>query len=588
MSDETPDAHIDTAEPSMEDILASIRRIIADEDGAEAANIGLEPDNAATESFSIVEATLEDDAVDLIPDTLLDAQLPKADNVVEALDLTELDVTDDSLADLDLNDLSAEPDVEPQIEVDDADIDLLLTELESEIEAENFAPALAENDVAADKAVDDSVRLKGLGAVAAAAIGAVAAAGGVAAESLSSSRRNPTPEKSNDEKSEALDLMFESETESVDSEIHALLEIPSAEDPQKDDIDALLGDMLFDEDETVVTDETIIDPAQNLIEPHGDELSDELLSDLLGDTDKADVEMPSATQAPEDLDLVKSLMADLTDDPYDGATDLHETDTAETDIVDEILDLSMEDEIAHDTAENDPDIDAFLGSDDEEGDSASVAAEDAFVIDIREDLSETLAAPASSSSALAAIAASAEEDAKRAENRTKFAATGFAAGAGMMIASAGPAAATVNADGETEQVASNLQEAEDILAAIDPSNAEAETVAGAAEAHIQTQSETAETAQDINPTEETAAMPKAAAKKEAIVDNVTEEVAAGAFASLNQVVEEKAVMADRGDRIGDLVQEALRPMLKEWLDKNLKGIVERAVTKEVKRISTGK
>ena len=47
-------------------------------------------------------------------------------------------------------------------------------------------------------------------------------------------------------------------------------------------------------------------------------------------------------------------------------------------------------------------------------------------------------------------------------------------------------------------------------------------------------------------------------------------------------------MADRGDRIGDLVQEALRPMLKEWLDKNLKGIVERAVTKEVKRISTGK
>jgi len=46
------------------------------------------------------------------------------------------------------------------------------------------------------------------------------------------------------------------------------------------------------------------------------------------------------------------------------------------------------------------------------------------------------------------------------------------------------------------------------------------------------------------------------------------------------------------DQIADLeeivVQEALRPMLKEWLDKNLKGIVERAVTKEVKRISSGK
>jgi len=36
------------------------------------------------------------------------------------------------------------------------------------------------------------------------------------------------------------------------------------------------------------------------------------------------------------------------------------------------------------------------------------------------------------------------------------------------------------------------------------------------------------------------------------------------------------------------VQGAFRPMLKEWLDANLKGIVERAVAKEVKRISSGK
>ena len=79
-----------------------------------------------------------------------------------------------------------------------------------------------------------------------------------------------------------------------------------------------------------------------------------------------------------------------------------------------------------------------------------------------------------------------------------------------------------------------------------------------------------------------------AKKTDTIIDEVTETASAGAFASLNQVVEEKAVVAERGDRIGDLVQEALRPMLKEWLDANLKGIVERAVTKEVKRISSGK
>jgi len=87
---------------------------------------------------------------------------------------------------------------------------------------------------------------------------------------------------------------------------------------------------------------------------------------------------------------------------------------------------------------------------------------------------------------------------------------------------------------------------------------------------------------------ETAPMPSAAAKSETILDEVTEASTAEVFASLNQVVEEKAIVAERGDRVGDLVMEALRPMLKEWLDENLKGIVERAVTKEVKRISSGK
>lgn len=76
--------------------------------------------------------------------------------------------------------------------------------------------------------------------------------------------------------------------------------------------------------------------------------------------------------------------------------------------------------------------------------------------------------------------------------------------------------------------------------------------------------------------------------RETILDEVTETAAASAFASLNQVVEEKTIVAERGDRIGDLVTSALQPMLKDWLDANLKGIVERAVQKEVKRISSGK
>lgn len=87
--------------------------------------------------------------------------------------------------------------------------------------------------------------------------------------------------------------------------------------------------------------------------------------------------------------------------------------------------------------------------------------------------------------------------------------------------------------------------------------------------------------------QETIPMAKAS-KKDVIIDEVTETATADVFASLNKAVEDKAMVEERGDRIGDLVMEALRPMLKEWLDKNLKTIVERAVTKEVKRISSGK
>ena len=76
--------------------------------------------------------------------------------------------------------------------------------------------------------------------------------------------------------------------------------------------------------------------------------------------------------------------------------------------------------------------------------------------------------------------------------------------------------------------------------------------------------------------------------RDTILDEVTETATASAFASLNQVVDEKNIVEERGERIGDLVTEALKPMLKEWLDANLKTIVERAVTKEVKRISSGK
>ena len=83
-------------------------------------------------------------------------------------------------------------------------------------------------------------------------------------------------------------------------------------------------------------------------------------------------------------------------------------------------------------------------------------------------------------------------------------------------------------------------------------------------------------------------MPTAAVSQDAIISDVTEEATFSAFASLNNLVESNTEAKIRGDRIGDLVTEALKPMLREWLDANLQGIVEHAVTREVQRISSGK
>ena len=76
--------------------------------------------------------------------------------------------------------------------------------------------------------------------------------------------------------------------------------------------------------------------------------------------------------------------------------------------------------------------------------------------------------------------------------------------------------------------------------------------------------------------------------EETLLDTDTQEESSSAFATLTSAVKQKTKLEESGPPIGDLVQEALKPMLKEWLDKNLKGIVERAVTKEVKRISSNK
>jgi len=77
-------------------------------------------------------------------------------------------------------------------------------------------------------------------------------------------------------------------------------------------------------------------------------------------------------------------------------------------------------------------------------------------------------------------------------------------------------------------------------------------------------------------------------QKETLMDEETEKDTSSAFASLTTAVAEKSMAEENGPPIGELVKEALKPMLQEWLDKNLKSMVQRAVTKEIKRISSSK
>ena len=72
-------------------------------------------------------------------------------------------------------------------------------------------------------------------------------------------------------------------------------------------------------------------------------------------------------------------------------------------------------------------------------------------------------------------------------------------------------------------------------------------------------------------------------------------VASSAFDRLNQAVQESVpppvapnpgpAMGAGGKTIEDLVNEMLRPMLKDWLDRNLPPMVERIVEREIVRLT---
>ena len=567
MSEQTPDTDSGMAEgqdPSMEDILASIRKIIAEDDAqapsAPEAVIAAPMPELPSPSVDVSElGHVETLDLDIIAEeaTGLD---PDIESLIGDMDATASDATAPSI-------MAAEsPAAESYEDILDLEIPMDGTEVLAELEAPEIETAaveapettaqidlgetesLALEDELIDLVADDEIDLvtdmaedkpeTDLTGGVMAALGLGGAAAVVAAD-----------------KGEA----------EVNSEA--------------DDLSLMLDNMLedsksYEEASRDLPEERVIDPAEDLIaeDVAGDDILSEI--DFIEDTPETSEVI---SESDPDIVLVKSLMADLTETPLEEEPEFLDADleleTAELDIndapeetsgdvMDEILSMTLDDETKLSEEISIPEIDSPS---------------------LEETVSESLS--------LKEIAAAAEADAIASDGGI---ATGVVAAAAGAAAIGGAAAVTAQDDDPNiEPLASEA--IENIEDDVD------ETLSGLDD--LLAGDDTAETAEDLTPESESSASPEPetpehtieetpemprAKKSEAIIDEVTETATAGAFASLNQAVEEKANAADRGDRIGDLVMEAMQPMLKEWLDANLKGIVERAVTKEVKRISSRK
>lgn len=85
----------------------------------------------------------------------------------------------------------------------------------------------------------------------------------------------------------------------------------------------------------------------------------------------------------------------------------------------------------------------------------------------------------------------------------------------------------------------------------------------------------------------TASMPKPG-PEEMLISDATREASAAALSALKHPAATPVSIGGMGFRSGhtveDLVLEALRPMLKDWLDTHLTGIVERLVEREIRRL----
>lgn len=521
MSERTPDTSnslAENAEPSMEDILASIRKIIADDEGNEVPL----------------------DVSDALAVTVLDENVPSNLDAQENLTLNKNTVSNNvETLDLDVDTDTVEP--------SDSEIDALIADMDM-IDTETLAVNNEVLELESDMNAELEIPME--------------------EESLKSL--------------EEVDLVASplSEAETVDTAL--------VDDASDEDLSTLLDDMLHgnndsSESDTLENLELVVDPAEALLN-----------DDFEVDADSSPETQADDISADSDIDLVKSLMADLTGAPLHDELNVTENSAAdpavspasdsEQDLFDSLgfdIDKDHEEMAEYSDAGSIETLEAEADSetDDIMDEILSLTMDDEVEIQAEAVKATGVEVPLS----LKDIAAQAELDADAMSTGKALAAV---AALGAVAQAVQNDAHSIDLELESEQ---DFEiEIEDKLLDVAESNDfdDVDEVLAKLDDIVTITPEINENT-DLNPEEENTPMPRAL-KTDTIIDEVTETATADVFSSLNKVVEEKAVVAERGDRIGDLVMESLRPMLKDWLDANLKGIVERAVTKEVKRISSGK
>jgi cell pole-organizing protein PopZ len=664
---DTSNAHIDGEEPSMEDILASIRKIIADdqpqsleldetdlgdgaldlsieaveaherkmeelefgtppvtqtlEDISEARSHILEPADMVedVELVNIVDDSL--DAVD-VPDIVvgLDEQL---DLVVdtEATEFVEMDIVQDSIA---VTDIPSEPNgAVPEEE--------LVADTDDEIEKiyANFQDMEIERDAKIDELSEPSQDMDS------------------STEDLIALLQSPEePARVSEDVPEDLTQdLAEDLPESLDV---SDVEVSGVVEDILTDVNELVGDVDMSEDDGMSEDDEMSADDDSAA---GNEFIDFEIDLPLQDieahelstaaAEKMDLESEPRIRAPQedDIDLVKALLADLMEDEIEedptaealeSAEDVDDADENSDEqimsVFDDILDTSVaaqeevQEEASHEGAfeesfSDDTLADIFAG--DVEGNMPENTVE-TDLVDSPEEAGE---------SELAKIARLASEAAQNIQKNMAHANQEQDESDDFILPETDLSSrlhlmSSLNSDAVPELVMNRDEIAQDIEEVFEPAddvNVSSETMpidaaddfekitallGGGDEEDIpqdmvfapedslgddgeQNLEPNGEDNQEsVEPIKEEV-MAKAA-KKDAIMSEETEKDAGSAFASLSSAVQEKTQAEESGPPIGDLVQEALRPMLQEWLDKNLKGIVERAVTKEVKRIASGK